>query len=54
MCLAIEPMITMGSYEVRLLKDGWTVITEDHLPSAHYEHTIAIGPDGPQILSQRK
>ncbi|HNZ37209.1 MAG TPA: M24 family metallopeptidase, partial [Candidatus Marinimicrobia bacterium] len=53
MCLAIEPMITMGSYEVRLLKDGWTVITEDHLPSAHYEHTIAIGPDGPQILSQR-
>jgi len=54
MCLAIEPMITMGSYEVRLLKDGWTVITEDHLPSAHYEHTIAIGPDGPQILSQRR
>ncbi|HOU16607.1 MAG TPA: type I methionyl aminopeptidase [Candidatus Marinimicrobia bacterium] len=53
MCLAIEPMITMGSYEVRLLKDGWTVITEDHSPSAHYEHTIAIGPDGPQILSQR-
>lgn len=54
MCLAIEPMITMGSYEVRLLKDGWTVITEDHLPSAHYEHTIAIGPDGPQVLSQGK
>jgi methionyl aminopeptidase len=52
MCLAIEPMITMGSYEVRLLRDGWTVVTEDHQPSAHFEHTIAIGPDGPQILSQ--
>lgn len=52
MCLAIEPMITMGTYEVRLLRDGWTVVTEDRLPSAHYEHTIAIGPDGPQILTQ--
>jgi len=52
MCLAIEPMITLGTYEVRLLRDGWTVITEDRQPSAHFEHTIAIGPDGPQILSQ--
>jgi len=53
MCLAIEPMITMGTYAVRLLRDGWTVITEDRQPSAHYEHTIAIGPDGPQILTQK-
>jgi methionyl aminopeptidase len=52
MCLAIEPMITLGTYEVRLLRDGWTVITEDRLPAAHYEHTIAIGPDGPIILTQ--
>ncbi|HPC35869.1 MAG TPA: type I methionyl aminopeptidase [Candidatus Marinimicrobia bacterium] len=53
MCLAIEPMITMGSYKVRLLNDGWTVITEDRSPAAHYEHTIVIGVDGPQILSQK-
>lgn len=52
MCLAIEPMVTAGTYEVRLLRDGWTVITEDRQPSAHFEHTIAIGPNGPQILSQ--
>jgi len=52
MCLAIEPMITLGTYEVRLLRDGWTVITEDRLPAAHYEHTIVIGQDGPRILTQ--
>jgi methionyl aminopeptidase len=50
--LAIEPMINLGSDKVRLLEDGWTVITMDGKPSAHFEHTIAVTPDGPVILTQ--
>lgn len=52
MCLAIEPMVTLGTYEIEVLSDGWTVVTRDRLPSAHYEHTIAITATGPQILTQ--
>lgn len=52
MTLAIEPMINMGTHEVRSLDDGWTVVTEDHKRSAHFEHTIAITPDGPEILTK--
>ena len=50
--LAIEPMINMGTERVRVLEDGWTVVTEDGKPSAHFEHTIAVTADGPIILSK--
>jgi len=52
MTLAIEPMINMGTYEVRTLNDGWTVVTADGSRSAHFEHTIAITLDGPEILTK--
>lgn len=52
MTLAIEPMINMGTFEVRTLNDGWTVVTADGSRSAHFEHTIAITLDGPQILTK--
>ena len=51
MTLAIEPMINMGGPEVRILKDGWTTVTQDGKLSAHFEHTIAITQDGPVILT---
>lgn len=51
MCICIEPMINMGSKNVVFEKDGWTVRTKDRKCSAHFEHCIAIRPDGPQILS---
>lgn len=51
MVLAIEPMINLGTHRVKTLKDGWTVVTLDGKPSAHYEETIAITEDGPRILT---
>jgi methionyl aminopeptidase len=51
MTLAIEPMVNMGSKEVAVLDDGWTVITKDGLPSAHFEHTILILSDGVEVLT---
>lgn len=51
MVLAIEPMVTLGSPEVKILADNWTAVTVDGCLAAHFEHTIAILPDGPQILS---
>lgn len=51
MVIAIEPMITMGSRQIYLKKDGWTACTSDHLPAAHFEHTVAIGRDKAEILS---
>jgi methionyl aminopeptidase len=51
--LAIEPMITEGSYEVETLDDGWTVVTEDGKLAAHFEHTIAVTTEGPRILTLR-
>ena len=54
MVFTIEPMINMGSKNVAFEKDGWTVRTKDRKPSAHFEHCIAIRPDGPQILSSFK
>jgi methionyl aminopeptidase len=53
MTLAIEPMINIGSSEVRLLDDGWTVRTADGMRSAHFEHTVLITKDGPEILTWR-
>lgn len=51
MVLCIEPMVNMGSHEVEVLKDGWTVVTKDRSPSAHYEHSIAIFEDRTEILT---
>ncbi len=51
LCIAIEPMITQGTYEVYLMPDKWTVRTRDHKPAAHFEHTIAIHHGKPDILS---
>jgi methionyl aminopeptidase len=51
MVLAIEPMVNMGTQKVTVLRDGWTVITNDKQPSAHFEHSIAVTQNGPLILS---
>lgn len=51
MVLAVEPMINMGTHRVLVLEDGWTVVTADGKPSAHFEHTIAITSNGPRILT---
>ena len=53
MTLAIEPMINAGTANVRLLEDGWTVCTADGMPSAHFEHTILITREAPEILTCR-
>ena len=52
MVLAIEPMVNAGSPEVALLGDGWTVVTADHSLSAYFEHSVAVTPDGPEVLTR--
>ncbi len=52
MTIAIEPMVNQGRHEVQVQKDGWTTVTRDGKLSAHFEHTIAITPDGPVILTK--
>ncbi len=52
MTLAIEPMVNFGSYQVLMQPDGWTVVTKDGLPSAHFEHTVAILDGKAEILTQ--
>ena len=52
MTIAIEPMINEGTWQVKVLKDGWTVVTADGRRSAHFEHTIAITENGPEILTK--
>ena len=52
MVIAIEPMINAGTKSVRVMKDGWTTVTADGSLSAHFEHTVAITPDGPVILTR--
>lgn len=52
MTLAIEPMVNAGNYGVKVLPDGWTVLTKDGSLSAHFEHTVAITPDGPLIMTR--
>lgn len=49
--IAIEPMVNLGSREVRTLEDGWTVVTADGSLSAHFEHTVAVTAEGPRILT---
>jgi len=52
--LAVEPMVNMGSAAVQYAPDGWTVVTADRLPSAHFEHTLAITADGVRVLTDRR
>jgi len=49
--LAVEPMVNLGSRHTRQLADGWTVVTQDGSPSAHFEHTFTLTPDGPWVLT---
>jgi len=53
MTLAIEPIIAMGNYEVKILRDGWTFVTKDGSPSAQVEHTVAVTEKGVEILTKR-
>lgn len=52
MVFAIEPMINAGGWEVEILEDGWTAVTKDRRPSAHFEHTVALVDGAPKILTQ--
>jgi methionyl aminopeptidase len=52
MVLAIEPMVNAGGPEVRIKEDGWTAVTKDGSRSAHFEHSVAVTPNGPYVLSQ--
>jgi methionyl aminopeptidase len=52
--VAVEPMLTLGGEETRQLTDGWTVVTADGSLSAHFEHTIAVTEDGPEVLTRRR
>lgn len=54
MTLAIEPMINLGTADIRILDDQWTVVTADGKPSAHYEHTILVTKDAPEVLTCRR
>jgi methionyl aminopeptidase len=54
MTLAIEPMVNMGKPAVKVLADGWTAVTRDGSLSAHFEHTVAVGKNGPDILTARQ
>lgn len=51
MVFAIEPMVNMGTWEAEILENGWTAVTRDRLPSAHFEHTVAITDEGAEILT---
>ncbi|RME77672.1 MAG: type I methionyl aminopeptidase [Planctomycetota bacterium] len=51
LCLAIEPMVNEGTHKVKVLSDGWTVVTADRKLSAHFEHSVAVTKDGPMILT---
>jgi methionyl aminopeptidase len=53
-CFAIEPMLNLGTHETRTLSDKWTVVTLDGKPSAHAEHTLAVTPEGPEVLTLTK
>jgi methionyl aminopeptidase len=51
MVLAIEPMVCEGTYEVEMLEDGWTAVTRDRRRAAHFEHSVAVTANGPEILT---
>lgn len=52
--IAIEPMINLGTHKVKQLSDGWTIKTADNKPSAHFEHTVAVTQNGPDVLSNHE
>lgn len=52
MALAIEPMLSVGTYEVEILADGWTVVTKDRKRSGHFEQTVFVGKDRPEIVTE--
>lgn len=52
MVFAIEPMVNAGGWEVETLNDGWTVVSSDHSLAAHFEHTVAVTENGPEVLSR--
>jgi methionyl aminopeptidase len=52
MVLALEPMVTMGHWEVRVLADRWTAVTADGSLAAHFEHTVAVTEHGPEVLTK--
>lgn len=52
MVFAIEPMVNVGTWKTKVLDDGWTVVTQDGLASAHFEHTVAVTDNGPEILTR--
>jgi methionyl aminopeptidase len=52
--VAVEPMVNVGGWETRVLPDDWTVVTADGTLSAHFEHTIAVTEDGPEVLTARR
>ena len=52
MVFAIEPMVNSGAAQTKILDDGWTVVTEDGKPSAHFEHSVLIGKNGPEVLTK--
>ena len=51
LALAVEPMVNLGSWATRVLDDGWSVVTEDGFPSAHFEHTFTLTERGPWVLT---
>jgi len=53
MVLAIEPMVTLGGHDVKILDDGWTAVTKDGSLAAHFEHTVAVTETGPEVLTSR-
>jgi methionyl aminopeptidase len=52
MAIAIEPMVNVGTWKTQLQKDGWTVVTADGGLSVHFEHTVLVGPQGPEVLTR--
>lgn len=52
MVFAIEPMVNLGTWQTQILSDGWTVVTKDEKPSAHFEHTVAVTKNGPEVLTK--
>ena len=53
MVIAVEPMLNLGTEEIYMLDDDWTIVTADDLPSAHFEHTVLVTKDGYEILTKR-
>jgi methionyl aminopeptidase len=53
MVLAIEPMVTLGGHDVKILDDGWTAVTKDGSLAAHFEHTVAVTESDPEVLTSR-